>query len=289
MKGLEGSAKELPEKYKPMGSLLSQLGKLIHSTGQATLGNDLKVFLDDSSLTETDKKYPELESLGNETKLRDRFAKIQDLESNGPGRKASDIKRDYLLAPSGKPVSSEQPEKVPDTVREGTDQELAAERLRQQVEILLVEIKKRTEGLEKTGNSAKEEKKKAERKEEEEKKIKPNSSQHIRPLEMKGQDNSDEIREQVIGSQPGRNKSLVDDNTVEQLSKDTSVLAIFKKYPIDQNDPNAPITDNEGTPLAKSDGDSNKLGATESFVHQDIRSPGNSRIRNYRRAQANNS
>lgn len=274
MKGIEGSAKELPEKYKPMGSLLSQLGKLIHSTGQATLGNDLKVFLDDSSLTETDKKYPELESLGNETKLRDRFAKIQDLESNGPGRKASDIKRDYLLAPSGKPVPSEQPEKVPDKVREGADQELAAERLLQQVESLVVEI---------TENYAKEE---AEKKKEEEKKIKPNSSQHIRPLEKKGQDNS-EIREQIIGSQPGRNKSLVDDNTVEQLSKDTSVLAILQRPPIDQNDPNPPITDKKWIPLAKSDNDSNKLGATESLVHHEkeynnIKRPVDYRLRKHR-------
>ncbi|KAJ5528151.1 hypothetical protein N7513_012310 [Penicillium frequentans] len=276
MKGLEGSAKKLPEKYKPMGSLLSQLGKLVHSTGQATIGDYLKVFLDDLSLTEADKNCPELEFLGNEKQLRERLEQIQTLEFRGSGRKAKNLKRNNLLAPpSNKPASSEQLEEVPDIVHEENDQELAGEKLRQQMENVLVKIEECTEGLKENEEYGEEEGEEAER---------------------DGQDNSEETRKQVIGHRPRRVKSLVGDNTGEQSSEDTSVLAIlsyvrsqpqvivttkvpgqksvkkriaeFRKSPIDQHDLEIPgQSDNKKMPLAKSDHDSNKLAATESFVH----------------------
>ncbi|KAJ5263843.1 hypothetical protein N7478_011448 [Penicillium angulare] len=230
MKGLEGSAKNVPKPYKPLGSLLSNLGKLLHSTGQAQIGHELKVFLDDTDLKKIPSECSELVYLGEEAKLKRHMAKIQAMESSATGNAARDFKPKNLLAPTeNDPVLPGQPEANLNPVDEVIDQGLRAEAMIERVEEVLNQIEEHADDLDELeihpeGARLVEEVEEAESEElDEEEEGRPNSSQHDRPLEREGQDKSEERREEIVGRKPRKHNSVVDNK------KDTSLLAVFSQ------------------------------------------------------------
>ncbi|KAJ5080925.1 hypothetical protein N7456_013635 [Penicillium angulare] len=235
MKGLEGSAKKVPDPYKPLGAVLSEFGKLVFNVGKASVGDELWVFLDENYLEKVEKKCPELKYLGDEGKLKERLAEIQAVEKSGTAKIARDFMPDRILPPPGnKPALPSQPEGVPDPVNEVNDQGLADEVVLQRLETLIVRLEGRSDeiyglqGYQEEEQRRIEEEKEAERKElEGREENAQHNSQYDRAIGRQEQDKAEERRREVVGSQPTGQKSLIEGNLLDQAPQDPSPHAIF--------------------------------------------------------------